>query len=613
VRAHAPKQAATRRQTAPSTARSASSLSPSVDRIQHMHRSLGNQWVLRSLRLAGGDVAGSPGSAGPPTRVHEVLSSAGRPLDSTTRSFMERRLGRSLESVRVHSDRRSEESVGALGARAYAVGRHLAFGANQYRPETGAGKRLIAHELAHTLQQASEFDPSIVRRDVEQAEPGEAEYRSFVQATIRVFAAAATRYSTVGPPDVLSRLIQEERDRVPPGGPLVTLMRDLAAIEEGTRRAAQGPQVMLDEIARILQGWRQTYDGAQRVVSERLDGDADLAERLRATYQQAIEALHRSARSQTSATRVNVNVIAAPPGPGGDEFIENAADYARAYYGSPLHSGDEVVTVEGVDSLDALFSAVEGAHPERMIRRVDIFAHGTINPGNQIRFGAEWNTAEEIQAAAAARRFRSSYIQSASRFDESSAMELHACRLGTGTGGHSFLETAGRALGGAHGQRVTGYTERWFPRRYQVSWEYTDTSGSFNEPVVNTANDIYGPNALPDRNGKTQDHAPFIARFENHAVQIFDQAMAGSPEVQTHLSAAERGGQPVTRDRKIQIMRTLYDADQAWVLGFQHAEADPPDVAPATAVGEEAYTFTSETEAWQSRTLTVTLEPPEAD
>jgi hypothetical protein len=95
--------------------------------------------------------AGGPGQA--PPIVHEVLASPGRPLDRGSRSFFEQRLGRDLGRVRVHTDDRSAESAAAVDARAYTVGEQIVFGRGEYAPATGEGQRLLAHELAHTLQQ----------------------------------------------------------------------------------------------------------------------------------------------------------------------------------------------------------------------------------------------------------------------------------------------------------------------------------------------------------------------------------------------------------------------------------------------------------------------------
>jgi len=81
------------------------------------------------------------------------LKAGGRPLDAPVRRFMEGRFGRSFESVRVHTDGAAAALARQANARAFAVGRHLVFGSGQYRPSADQGRRLIAHELTHVLQQ----------------------------------------------------------------------------------------------------------------------------------------------------------------------------------------------------------------------------------------------------------------------------------------------------------------------------------------------------------------------------------------------------------------------------------------------------------------------------
>lgn len=100
-------------------------------------------------------------SDGAPSIVHEVLRSAGHPLDAQTRAFMEPRFSHDFSLVRVHTDARAAESALAVNALAYTVGRDVVFGTSGYQPGTIAGKRLLAHELAHTVQQANGFQPKL--------------------------------------------------------------------------------------------------------------------------------------------------------------------------------------------------------------------------------------------------------------------------------------------------------------------------------------------------------------------------------------------------------------------------------------------------------------------
>ena len=91
-------------------------------------------------------------SAVPPI-VHEVLRSSGQPLDPATRAFMEPRFGHDFGHVRVHTDEKAADSAHAVHAHAYTVGKDVVFGENRYAPTTHSGRELLAHELAHTIQQ----------------------------------------------------------------------------------------------------------------------------------------------------------------------------------------------------------------------------------------------------------------------------------------------------------------------------------------------------------------------------------------------------------------------------------------------------------------------------
>lgn len=110
--------------------------------LQHM---AGNQAVSRLLQ-SGTNIA--------PPILHEVLLSSGRPLDPITLADMEERFGHDFSQVRVHTDARAARSARSASARAYTIGKDLVFGAGQYAPATTAGKRLLAHELTHVVQQS---------------------------------------------------------------------------------------------------------------------------------------------------------------------------------------------------------------------------------------------------------------------------------------------------------------------------------------------------------------------------------------------------------------------------------------------------------------------------
>ena len=161
-------------------------------------------------------------SAGVPRIVYEVLRSSGEPLDGETRGYMEPRVGHDFSrvsvfsnrpqnasealavgpahdqyeqeadasavrvasatntptgrrvdfaDVRVHTGPSADASAAALGAQAYTVGNHIVFGTGRYMPRTGEGKKLLAHELTHVLQQTGPAQGRLQRAPEKEDKP----------------------------------------------------------------------------------------------------------------------------------------------------------------------------------------------------------------------------------------------------------------------------------------------------------------------------------------------------------------------------------------------------------------------------------------------------------
>lgn len=101
--------------------------------------------------------------------VQRALAVPGQPLEPPARDFFEMRFGRDLGGVRIHADAGAAAAARAVNALAYTVGRDIVFGAGQYAPATHRGGMLLAHELAHTLQQSNAAEGSggaVIRRMV---------------------------------------------------------------------------------------------------------------------------------------------------------------------------------------------------------------------------------------------------------------------------------------------------------------------------------------------------------------------------------------------------------------------------------------------------------------
>jgi hypothetical protein len=106
---------------------------------------------LQIQRLAGS----SGGQMEAPASVGRALASPGRPLPAALRQDMERGFGYDFSGVRVHTGMAAEQSARDLNAKAYTLGHNIAFDAGRFAPGTHEGSKLIAHELAHVVQQSS--------------------------------------------------------------------------------------------------------------------------------------------------------------------------------------------------------------------------------------------------------------------------------------------------------------------------------------------------------------------------------------------------------------------------------------------------------------------------
>ena len=137
-------------------------------RLLQLQRASGNTAVGRLLHSTMNETSShskdrpSVGRDSVPAIVHDVLRSPGQTLDATTRAVMESRFGYDFGQVRIHSDEHAARSAAAVNALAYTAGRDIAFAFGKFEPATPAGRHLLAHELAHVVQQRSRsFSPDL--------------------------------------------------------------------------------------------------------------------------------------------------------------------------------------------------------------------------------------------------------------------------------------------------------------------------------------------------------------------------------------------------------------------------------------------------------------------
>ncbi|MFD8086969.1 DUF4157 domain-containing protein [Kitasatospora sp. NPDC059722] len=201
------------------------------------------------LRRATATATGTGTGTGPthaPQAVHDVLDTPGVPLDPGARAVLEPRFGRDFSQVRVHADAAAGASARAVGARAYTVGQDIVFGAGRYAPGTAEGRRLLAHELAHVVQQST-AGPAL--------------------------AAAPLAVGTVDDP--AEHEAERTAERVTAGHSAALAPAPAARV---VRRAPTGTSVIVDTVAPgSLTSHGFVFDGRVDRVQYRNQGDADRA------------------------------------------------------------------------------------------------------------------------------------------------------------------------------------------------------------------------------------------------------------------------------------------------------------------------------------------------
>jgi hypothetical protein len=153
--AKAPRQTANLAQLARMPVTPASARVLPREQADARQQAVGNQALQRLLR-----VSASGGSDARPVRPElertlESEAGGGQALSREERSFFEPRFGRDLGNVRLHTDQQAAAAAREVNARAFTRGHDVYFAEGQYQPHSDAGRRLMAHELTHTLQQAS--------------------------------------------------------------------------------------------------------------------------------------------------------------------------------------------------------------------------------------------------------------------------------------------------------------------------------------------------------------------------------------------------------------------------------------------------------------------------
>jgi hypothetical protein len=129
---------------------------------EQTHNNLGRQLQLQPGTPIVSGQTSAPIKA--PHAVREVMRSPGQSLEEATRAYFEPRFGRDLSGVRVHTDPLAGATALSMHALAYTLGSDIAFAPGEFQPGTWDGRTLIAHELAHVVQQDRE--PGVIHRKI---------------------------------------------------------------------------------------------------------------------------------------------------------------------------------------------------------------------------------------------------------------------------------------------------------------------------------------------------------------------------------------------------------------------------------------------------------------
>jgi len=219
------------------------------------------QQVLATPAAASGASASEPAAAtrrsldaghlqAAPAHVRSALGDGGRALDEGTRAAMESRFGARFDHVRLHTGGSAALSAERLGARAYTLGQHVVVGGAGLQPGSAAGERLLAHELAHVVQQtggAGGMAGNIARRAMSIA--------PMIQRDLAIEPPNPTVDGRVLTPDEIAAAITFNEgvlNSVPNSAEVIELVRDVIG-------ASPTPAVIDQEFVEFVVDWQASF------------------------------------------------------------------------------------------------------------------------------------------------------------------------------------------------------------------------------------------------------------------------------------------------------------------------------------------------------------------
>jgi hypothetical protein len=205
-----------------------------------------------------------------PASVASTLSRPGSSLDLGTRSFMESRFGHDFSSVRIHTDDHAAASARDVSANAYTVGSSIVFNQGKYQPHTPIGRKLLAHELAHVVQQ-TRTPERLPQRTVKNASVSSAQSADLLQTS----RAGSPSLSLLPSNHTLEREAAQASNALFAGSPIAVQGSGSVAVARNTPEDSTAAPASAPEVGRIIREGR-IADGGTFVEIEVGDAVARL-------------------------------------------------------------------------------------------------------------------------------------------------------------------------------------------------------------------------------------------------------------------------------------------------------------------------------------------------
>jgi hypothetical protein len=203
----------------------------------------------------------------PLTAVREAMRVPGAPLLPRERAQFECAFGCDLSQIRIHTDAAAAAAAGAIDARAFTIGRDIFFADGAFEPRTRAGRTVIAHEIAHALQDLRRVEVGQIDAAVEMTTPGDPAEREAdaAAATIAVGRTPALTHAPAASRARIARLVAGLIDKRDPGDPAQLVAR----LTETVRTTlANDPD---DKLGRVRRSLLALDDRTRRLVFEKLE------------------------------------------------------------------------------------------------------------------------------------------------------------------------------------------------------------------------------------------------------------------------------------------------------------------------------------------------------